>query len=180
MSALKLSNAAGHEGDGAGSVALDTRELRRALGQFATGVAVVTTHERGGDPVGLTLSSFNTVSLDPPLILFSVARKARSLEHLLQAQSFAINILNREQEAVSNRFAQSVATKWDGVDHRPGQTGAPLLPGALAHFECRCYARHDGGDHVIFVGEVLGFVCEPIDAPLIFYRGQYRSLDSSR
>lgn len=160
----------------ASGLSLDLAEFRRALGQFATGVAVVTALEPTGAPVGLTLNSFNTVSLDPPLVLFSVDRKARSLAHLLEAEGFAINILHSEQEEISNRFARSTATKWDGVEHASGESGAPLLPGSLAQFECRRYAHHDGGDHVIFIGEVTRFRYEPAEAPLIFYRGRYRNL----
>jgi flavin reductase (DIM6/NTAB) family NADH-FMN oxidoreductase RutF len=163
----------------ASRLSLDVAEFRRALGHFATGVAVVTTLEQTGAPVGLTLSSFNTVSLDPPLVLFSVDRKARSLVHLLEAEGFAINILHCGQEQISNRFARSTASKWDGVDHAIGESGAPLLPGSLAQFECRRYAHHDGGDHVIFIGEVVRFRYDQTEAPLIFYRGRYRSLSAA-
>ncbi|SHI98324.1 NADH-FMN oxidoreductase RutF, flavin reductase (DIM6/NTAB) family [Roseomonas rosea] len=153
----------------------DPRALRHALGQFATGVAIVTAPGAEA-PVGMTISSFNSVSLDPPLVLFSVARSAHSLPALLDAPGYAIHVLGREQEETSGRFARALAGKWQGIGHRPGLHDAPLLDGALAHFECAAHARHDGGDHVIFLARVLRFSLRDAGEPLIFFRGRYRAL----
>jgi flavin reductase (DIM6/NTAB) family NADH-FMN oxidoreductase RutF len=150
---------------------------RRALSQFATGVAVITTLNNDGAAIGLTMSSFNSVSLDPPLVLFSVDRRALSLPAMLSARGYAVNILARDQEALSNQFARSLDDKWKNVMHFSGYADSPLLHGALAHFECEPYAHHDGGDHVIFIGRVVRFSERQDAEPLIFFRGQYRSLD---
>ena len=118
--------------------------FRRALGEFATGVAVITAQGQGEDLIGMTMSSFNSVSLDPPLVLFSVDRKANSLPAMLQAKGFAVNILAREQENISNRFAKALSDKWADVKRTVGHAEAPLITGALAHFECEPYANYDG------------------------------------
>lgn len=156
----------------------DTRAFRDALGRFATGVAVITARQSDGLAVGMTMSSFNSVSLNPPLVLFSVDRRAYSLGAMLNAKGYGVNILGRQQEALSNRFAKALADKWTDVPHVAGYAEAPLLAGALAHFECRPYAHHDGGDHVIFVAEVMSFAVPGSgpDDPLVFFRGRYRSL----
>ncbi|CAH1655243.1 Flavin reductase [Hyphomicrobiales bacterium] len=157
--------------------AFDALGFRRALGSFATGIAVTTACGPTGELVGMTLNSFNSVSLDPPLILFSIDRKAKSLPVLAEAEGYAINILSTEQEDVSRQFARSLSDKWRNVGYRLGIAGAPLLDGSLAHFECAPYAQYDGGDHVIFVGQVLRFGVHPHDAEgLVFYRGRFRRL----
>jgi flavin reductase (DIM6/NTAB) family NADH-FMN oxidoreductase RutF len=154
-----------------------SRELRDALGRFATGVAVVTARDRDGAPVGMTMSSFNAVSLDPPLVLFSVARVARSLEAMHAARGYAVNILGDAQAALSRRFAIAQTDKWLEVEHSPGYGDAPVLADVLAHFECKPYAQYDGGDHVIFVCRVQRFeVSSAEDGPLVFYRGRYHAL----
>jgi flavin reductase (DIM6/NTAB) family NADH-FMN oxidoreductase RutF len=151
--------------------------FRRALGEFATGVAVITAQGQGEDLIGMTMSSFNSVSLDPPLVLFSVDRKANSLPAMLQAKGFAVNILGREQENISNRFAKALSDKWADVKRTVGHAEAPLITGALAHFECEPYANYDGGDHVVFVVRVLRHAVRAGNpAPLIFFRGRYRDV----
>jgi flavin reductase (DIM6/NTAB) family NADH-FMN oxidoreductase RutF len=154
----------------------DSLAFRQALGQFATGVAVITATAEDGSVIGLTMSSFNSVSVDPPLILFSIDRNAFSLQAMNEARGYAVNILGRDQEHLSNRFAKALGDKWTAVEHTIGHFAAPLLAGALAHFECAPYAQYDGGDHVIFVGRVLRFTFDPANDPLIFFRGTYRSL----
>jgi flavin reductase (DIM6/NTAB) family NADH-FMN oxidoreductase RutF len=154
---------------------LDARAFRRALGQFATGVAVITAQAADASAIGLTMSSFNSVSVDPPLILFSIDRKAFSLTAMTKAEGYAVNILGRDQEHLSDKFARALGDKWAAVEHTLGYT-APLIAGALAHFECVPYAQYDGGDHVIFVGRVVRFSAHPAKEPLIFFRGAYRSL----
>lgn len=156
----------------------DARAFRHALGQFATGVAVVTASTADGAVVGMTMSSFNSVSLDPPLVLFSVARNAYSLPAMRAAKGFGINILAQHQQDLSNRFARALEDKWHAVEHHRGVHDAPLIAGAIAHFECEPYARHDGGDHEIFLARVLRFSAPHVGDPLIFFRGRYHALAS--
>lgn len=158
----------------------DGKAFRQALGHFATGVAVVTARAANGEEpaanVGMTMSSFNSVSLDPPLVLFSVARNALSLPAMLAARGYGVNVLAQDQQDLSNRFSKAMGDKWSNVDHTPGHEDAPILAGAIAHFECVPYAHHDGGDHVIFLARVVRFSMQPEAAPLVFFRGRYRSL----
>jgi flavin reductase (DIM6/NTAB) family NADH-FMN oxidoreductase RutF len=156
--------------------AFDPRLFRRALGQFATGVTVVTGSNVDGEKIGMTVSSFNSVSLSPPLILFSIDKKARSLPALLNLEGYAVNILSRDQAELSSRFARAAGDKWTDVTHTTGHAGAPLLPGALAHFECSAHACHDGGDHVIFIGCVLSFAWNEHTEPLLYFRGALRDV----
>ena len=157
--------------------AFDSLAFRRALGQFATGVAVVTAHDPAGEPVGITISSFNAVSLSPPLVLFSVQRKAYAMGALQRAKGYAVNILTEQQQHLSLRFSRALDPgRWAAAPHRPGRTGAPLLEGVLARFECEPHAVHDGGDHLIFVGRVTRFETTETDAPLVFFRGAYHRL----
>ena len=163
---------------GAGRAVTDDFDLqayRRALGCFATGVAIVTATALDGRAIGLTISSFNSVSLDPPLILFSLAKSALSLEAMQRAEGYAINILGADQRGLSDRFARSLYDKWASVEHVIGHARAPLLAGAIAHFECAPWAQHDGGDHLIFVARVLRF-SDARGGPLVFFQGAYRVL----
>src|SRR6266542_1868219 len=130
-------------------------EFRKALGHFPTGVAVVTTRAPDGLFQGMTVSSFNSVSLEPPLVLFSVARTVLSFSSWRAASTWGVSVLGETQDGLSTRFARSGGSKWSGIELITGATGVPLIPGALAHFECERYALHDGGDHLIFVGRVL-------------------------
>lgn len=157
---------------------IDPRLLRQALGQFATGVAVVTAATADGGRIGMTVSSFNSVSLDPPLVLFSIARNALSLPALRAAQGIGVNVLGHGQFGLSDRFARAGGDKWDAVEHHPGLHDVPLLADALATFECVPYARHDGGDHEIFVVRVLRMSAAGDGHPLIFFRGRYHALAS--
>jgi flavin reductase (DIM6/NTAB) family NADH-FMN oxidoreductase RutF len=151
--------------------------FREALGCFATGVAIVTACNAESEPIGMTMSSFNSVSIDPPLVLFSVDRRALSFPGMCAAQGYAVNVLGHPQQDLSARFARSQADKWLDVAHSPGFGGAPVLADVLAHFECKPYAQYEGGDHVIFVCEVVRAVrSESDEPPLIFYRGKYRTV----
>ena len=152
--------------------AFDTRAFRDALGSFATGVTVITTCAPDGSPVGLTANSFNSVSLEPPMVLWSLARASRSLPAFEQANHWAVHVLAADQEAVSNRFARRGEDKFAGLPVERGEGDVPLLRGCAARFECRGAFRYDGGDHVIFVGEVVRFARGPA-APLVFHAGQY-------
>jgi len=160
---------------------MDPRKSRNALARFLTGVVVATARTQAGDLVGMTMSSFNSVSLDPPLVLFSIHRKAQSFAAWQSITRYAVNVLNEEQEQVSNQFARPSGNKWEGLTILTGRNGAPMLPNAGVVFECESYARYDGGDHEIFVGRVEAlhehtFTCQ---RPLVFFEGRYRQLASA-
>lgn len=153
---------------------LDPREFRHALGTFTTGVTIITTRGPDGSPVGVTANSFNSVSMDPPLVLWSLARKSQSLAAFENASHWAVHILAHDQDQLSGRFARSVpgSEKFDGVDHEEGMGSTPLLPGCTSRMQCRTAHIYDGGDHIILVGEVLTFdKCDT--PPLVFQRGGY-------
>ena len=151
---------------------VDLQEFRSALGSFATGVTVVTTAINDQIPVGVTASSFNSVSLDPPLVLWSLAKKSMSLSAFRDSGHFAVHILSSAQEDLSNSFAKSGADKFDGINWQPGKLGSPTLDEFAAKFECRTVHQYEGGDHIIFVGEVVAFDKRD-HAPLVFHGGKY-------
>lgn len=153
----------------------DPRLLRDALGEFATGVAVVTARGGDGQPVGVTINSFASVSLDPPLVLWSLGLQSPSLALFESCSHYAINILAAEQIDLSQRFSQSQDDRFAGIDTEVGAGGAPLLPGCSAWFECRNEMRYPGGDHVILVGYIENFRRQE-KSPLIFHGGRYRTL----
>lgn len=156
--------------------ALDTRLLRQALGSFATGVTIVTTRDAAGNDVGLTVNSFNSVSLEPALVLWSLALSSQSLLAAFRASGyFAVHILAADQEPLSNLFASHDADKFAALRPVRGVGGVPLLAGCAARFECRTAQSHAGGDHEIFIGEVLTFE-DFQQAPLLFHGGQYAAL----
>lgn len=142
------------------------------LGSFTTGVTIVTTRGPDGAPIGITVNSFNSVSLQPPLVLWSISRTAHSLAAFEAGRHWAVHILSAGQEALSNRFAKSGADKFSGVDFEVGLEGIPLINGCTGLLQCRNVSRYEGGDHVIFVGEVVEFKHDPI-APLVFQLGRY-------
>lgn len=150
-----------------------SQAFRAALGMFATGVTIVTSRGADGALVGLTANSFNSVSLEPPLVLWSLSRSAGSMPAFEQGSHYAINILAAEQRPLAERFAGKRAGRFEGVAFREGVNGAPVLAGAAAVFECFNRSRYQEGDHVIFVGEVER--CEMRDGatPLIFHGGRY-------
>lgn len=151
---------------------IDLGEFRRALGCFATGVAVVTALDPNGEKIGITVNSFNSVSLDPPLVLWSVGEESLSYPAFVAAEHFAVNVLATHQHDVCSRFASKGADKFDGLECTSGVAGIPLLPEYSAVFECRTEHCYDGGDHKIMVGRVLRFEDRKTD-PLIFYRGHF-------
>lgn len=161
----------------AADVQLDLGRFRRVLSQFCTGIVVVTALA-DGRPVGLTCQAFSSLSLDPPLVLFSVARTSRSWPLARAAGRFAVNILGADQELLSRAFSVPGADKFAGQPWHPGGAGTPLLNGALAHIECGVHAVHDGGDHEIVVGRVLALhEHERPVGPLLYFRSEYRHLD---
>jgi len=158
------------------------RQFRDVLGLFATGVAVITSKAQDGARLGATVSSFSSVSLDPPLVLFSMGRNAKAFPAWEVVGAFTVNILAEDQSATSSRFARALTDKWEGIVPCVGANGLPLLDGALAWLECSSYARYDGGDHLIFVGRVdaLTLRANTDVRPLVFFGGRYRQLDSDR
>jgi 3-hydroxy-9,10-secoandrosta-1,3,5(10)-triene-9,17-dione monooxygenase reductase component len=150
----------------------DPTEFRRALGSFATGVTIITTRAADGTPIGLTVNSFNSVSLNPPLVLWSLAETSLSLPTFRAATHWAVHVLASDQEDLSGRFARRGENKFSGLDIEEGAGAVPLLPGCAARFECRTAFQYEGGDHVIFVGEVLAFN-RAETAPLVFHGGRY-------
>lgn len=154
------------------SPALDQRQLRSVLGTFTTGVTVITTQRADGRPVGVTANSFTSVSLDPPLVLWSQALTSKSLDAYKGADNFAVNILAEDQIDVSNRFATSGEEKFAGVSHRLGELGVPLIDGSAAQIECRKVATWPGGDHIIYLGQVERIVRSG-RRPLAFLGGRY-------
>jgi 4-hydroxyphenylacetate 3-hydroxylase, reductase component len=154
----------------------DPRQFRDALGSFATGVTVITARGARGELVGNTANSFNAVSLDPPLILWSLGKSAYSFKHYLSTDHFAVNVLREGQEELSMRFARQLGDKWEGLEFETWETGCPILPNALAVFECKTAYTYQGGDHVIFVGEVLKYDFDPHGRPLLYWHGGYHQV----
>lgn len=154
----------------------DVRKFRNALGCFTTGVAVVTIQESGRAPIGITVNSFSSVSLDPPLVLWCLDKKSDTLSLFEKAAHFTVNVLREEHEEVSSRLAKKGDHSLEGIDLIEGESGTPALKDALAHFECEVEARHDAGDHVIMVGRVLKFDYVDDGRPLLYHRGGYNFL----
>lgn len=148
-------------------------DLRAALGQFATGVTIVTACDPEGRLVGLTANSFNSVSLSPPLVLWSLARQSSSMAGFLAAHHYAINVLAADQRPLAERFARRGIDRFEGAPWRPGLTGAPVIEGAVAVFECSHRKQYDEGDHVIFVGQVAHCSRRVGAAPLVFHGGRF-------
>jgi flavin reductase (DIM6/NTAB) family NADH-FMN oxidoreductase RutF len=157
----------------------DTAAFRQALGQFATGVTVITTRAPSGALIGITASSFNSVSLDPPLVLWSLATRSASLPVFRGNSHYVINVLAASQLELCKRFATVKGDRFEGVSHAAGQSGMPVLNDALAWFECHNRSRYEEGDHVIFVGEVerCGLHADLGSAsPLVFHGGTFHGI----
>ncbi|SCW60095.1 3-hydroxy-9,10-secoandrosta-1,3,5(10)-triene-9,17-dione monooxygenase reductase component [Sphingobium faniae] len=146
--------------------------FRSALGRFVTGVTIVTTRDEEGKAIGLTANSFNSVSLDPPLVLWSLALTSPNLLAFRNSRAWAVHVLAADQEDLSNRFATRGIDKFEGLSIDDGPEGAPLIPGCAARFGCRSTFEYEGGDHAIFVGEVVDFIDRDIK-PLVFHGGKY-------
>ena len=151
-------------------------DFRRALGQFATGVTVVTTRDAAGRPFGLTVSSFCSVSLEPPLVLVCIDNRSEAHDGFEASQLFGVSVLAEGQEEWSRRFAEGGPAKFAGATLRGGHHGVALVPGALAHLECRVVSAHDAGDHTIYVGEVLALSVHP-GRPLLYHARGYRRVE---
>lgn len=154
----------------------DGRELRTALGRFATGVCLITAVSEEGEALALTANSFSSVSLDPPLVLWSLQNDSDVYQVYSSARNFAINVLAIEQQGHSNQYARKGQHRIDPAHYSPGKYGAPIVRDALVSFECELYATHEGGDHLIIVGRVRDLTCRPGGDPLLFFGGAYREL----
>jgi flavin reductase (DIM6/NTAB) family NADH-FMN oxidoreductase RutF/DNA-binding MarR family transcriptional regulator len=150
----------------------DSRAFRRALGNFATGVTVVTAANASGHQVGVTANSFNSVSLDPPLILWSIDKRSTSHETFEQASHFAVNVLAADQIDLSNNFARPKEDRFNGIAYETGEGGAPILANCSARFQCEKYQQVDGGDHWIMIGKVVAFD-DFGRSPLLYHQGAY-------
>jgi flavin reductase (DIM6/NTAB) family NADH-FMN oxidoreductase RutF len=155
---------------------VDDASFRLVLSQFATGVTVVLTRDAAGAPAGLTVSAFTSVSLDPPLALVCVSRRSDAHDAFRESGIFGVSVLGAEQEEVSRRFAWRGPEKFDGFVLEHGETGALLVPGAVAHLECAVVAAHPAGDHTIYVGEIRVLRASP-GPPLLYHRGSYRRVE---
>lgn len=150
-------------------------EFRAALSRFASGVTVLTIRGADGRDLGMTMTAFSSLSLDPPLILVCVAHTASIAPALAETTHFAVHVLSAGQESLARRFAEKDRDRFEGAPVRRSDSGLPLLEGALATLECRVHARHPGGDHEILVGEVLGATSRE-GAPLVYFRGSYTGI----
>ncbi|MFC7332206.1 flavin reductase family protein [Rhodocista pekingensis] len=158
-------------------MSFDARSFRDALGCFATGVCVATTRDIDGTLIGVTVNSFTSVSLDPPLVLFCLNRSAESLGAFERSDSFALTMLAEHEKHLSDGFARlPMPERWSAADFETWQTGSPVLTGGLAAMECVTHARHDGGDHVIMVGRVVKLAHRTEGRPLLYFRGRYDRL----
>ena len=154
----------------------DARTLRDALGCFATGVTVATCLGPDGEPAGLTVNSFTSVSLDPPLLLVCLAKNAASAAALIAASHFAVNVLQTGQQPASIRFSTRDEDRFGATPWECGEAGAPILAESLGVFECERHAVHDGGDHHILIGQVVKASFDASLDPLLYFRGKYRRL----
>lgn len=152
--------------------AIDRRELRKTLACFPTGVTVVTAVAPNGEYVGLTVNSFNSLSLDPPLVLWSLMSSSRSMAAFERATHFAVNILAEGQVEISRLFSSKATRKFAGLELKPGIGGAPLIAGCAAYIECRSHSKQRGGDHTLFIGEVERHRASS-KQPLVFVHGHY-------
>jgi flavin reductase (DIM6/NTAB) family NADH-FMN oxidoreductase RutF len=154
----------------------DPKELRRVMGLFATGVTVLTTRDADGRPFGLTANAVTSLSLSPPLLLICIDKKAETHPHFLSSRCFVVNILAEDQEDISTHFAKSGGDKFGALRSSTNLDGVPILEGTLAHLECRIIETHEGGDHVIHIGEVQRAEIRG-GRPLLYFQGKYRHLD---
>lgn len=157
-------------------MSFDGRDLRNALGRYTTGVCVITTTTEDQRSVAMTANSFASVSLDPPLVLWSLQNNSDVYDLFSQPRYYAINVLSREQQGLSNHYARKGDHLLDPDHFRVGKYGAPIVRDALVSFECELEVTHEGGDHLIIVGRVRDMYNRPTGEPLLFFSGAYREL----
>lgn len=151
------------------------QDFRNALGGFATGITVITTLGKNGQKVGMTANSFNSVSLTPPLILWSIGKNTNCFEDFMAADAFAVHVLAEDQQDLSNLFATTGIDRFADLECNEGLSGVPILPHYSVCFQCKMAKQYDGGDHIIMTGEVVQFDDNGLQ-PLVFYRGNYHNL----
>jgi len=151
---------------------VDGKEFRQVMGRFATGVTVITTRGADGTPYGLTANAVSSISLDPPLVMISIDKRAESFPRFLESHVFVINVLAAGQESLSNTFAKSGGDKFAGLSYDTNADGVPVFPDTLATIECRIVATHEAGDHVIHLGAVDRTRTMDV-APLLYFQGHY-------
>ena len=154
---------------------MNTTTFRQALGHFPTGVTIVTAGDANGDPVGITANSFSSLSLEPPLILWSIARSSSRFEVFSKAAQFAVHILHTGQQALADKFCSQSTRQFDALSYETGSGNTPLLSDYLARFECDTTHRYEGGDHLILVGRVRDLRLQEQQG-LVFYRGKYAAV----
>lgn len=157
-------------------MSIDDRSFRKALSCFASGVTVVTANNDEGNPVGVTVSAFSSLSLTPPLVLFCLDKRTTSMDAFRKGP-FAINVLTENQREVSIQFASRKADKFEGIDWQAGKSGAPIINNCLASLECSLHELIEGGDHLIFVGKVEAITQQTGGQPLVYFRGAYASVE---
>lgn len=156
---------------------IGAREYRDTLGRYPTGVTVVTTVDDAGNMYGATIGSFSSLSLDPPLVLFSLDKRADCFPAFTASRCFVVNVLGEDQQQLSRIFSSKAERPWDDLEFTKGETGAPLMTGCIAHIECTTEAIHGGGDHDIFIGRVVAVGQTAAGRPLLHFGGAYRKLD---
>ncbi|WP_264668476.1 flavin reductase family protein [Arthrobacter sp. VKM Ac-2550] len=161
-----------------GKVGIDQELFRETVGRYASGITIITSHDSQG-PIGFTCQSFYSVSVEPPLVSFSVMKTSTTYPRIRETGTFAVNVLSQAQEVTSRQFARRGADKWAGISWNPTNDGNPVLDGSLAWLDCRIQAEHDAADHIIVIGHVvqLGTTHDQRLNPLLYFQGQYRALD---
>lgn len=160
---------------------IDPRTFRNVLGQFCTGVTVITTlHD--DVPIGFACQSFAALSLDPPLVLFCPTKQSRAWQAIEASGKFCVNMLHEKQQHVSAQFGSKAPDKFAGIDWTPSELGSPVIDGSLAHIDCNVHSVHDGGDHFVVFGAVhsLSEVPKRKPRPLLFYRGEYTGIEPDK
>lgn len=151
----------------------ENREFRNCMGEFATGVCVVTAKNKNGTLYGVTINSFSSVSLEPPLVLYCIDKHADNYENIVNFESFNIHILSENQQDISNSFAKPANVQWGDVSYEIDDNGNPIISNCNAFIKCKKYDTLDGGDHTVILGEVMSFNVESEGKPLIYYKGKY-------
>ena len=156
-------------------MAIDSREIRKVMGHFATGVAVVTTKDKAGLPFGLTVNAFTSLSLNPPLVVVCIDKAAQCYSCFEESKVFAVNVLSEDQEELSRRFATKGIEKFGEIKWHRGENNVPLLDGSIGTIECKIVNSYEGGDHTIYLGEIVSANATG-DRPLLFFKGKYHRL----
>lgn len=157
----------------------DSKQLRNVLGHYPTGVTIITAMDTAGSPFGMTANSFASVSLDPPLILWSVGAEGSGHDIFVEAEHFCVHFLSQEQEDLSSLFADKQENRFENIDWSPGKLGAPLLPGCMCRIQCTREAVYPGGDHSIILGKAVYIESTQEKKPLVFHQGQYGTVKNA-